>query len=175
VDDSELVVTAAARSLLAILPTVIAVVRPDADMVKSRLLELGCHVTVCPGADEGMGASLVHALFHARDADGWLIALGDMPYVQPTTVRALLDAIRGGANIAAPIQHGRRGNPVAFSKKHLPELLRLRGDEGARRLLTTLPLIEVEVEDDGIHRDIDRIEDITGPQNVKQTSPNRTE
>lgn len=162
--DDEMVVTAAARNLLSVLPNVLAVVRPDTEAVTARLLGLGCQVTVCPSADEGMGASLVHALSCTRDADGWLIALGDMPYVQPATMRALLEAICRGADIAAPTHRGRRGNPVAFSKTHLSELLRLRGDEGARRLLASQPLIEVQVDDEGIHRDIDLVEDIAGPR-----------
>jgi molybdenum cofactor cytidylyltransferase len=171
--DHDLVVTATAKTLLAVLPTVVAVVRPGADEVKSRLRDLGCQVATCPTADEGMGASLVHALSNARDADGWLIALGDMPFVQMATISALINAIRSGADIVVPTFHGRRGNPVAFSKVYLPELLQLGGDEGARRLLAALPVTEIAVEDEGIHRDIDTMEDIKGSGQIEQTSSNR--
>lgn len=163
--DGELVVTATAKNMFAVLPTVVAVVRPGTDEVAARLRELGCKVTVCPAADQGMGASLVHALSNAREADGWLIALADMPYVRAATMRALIKAIRDGANIAVPAFHGRRGNPVAFSKMHLPELLQLGGDEGARRLLAKYPVTEITVEDEGILRDIDRMEDIKSTAN----------
>jgi molybdenum cofactor cytidylyltransferase len=159
-DDGDLVVTATAKKLLAVLPAVVAVVRPGADEVTNRLRELGCQVTVCATADQGMGASLVHALSNAREADGWLIALADMPYVRAATMEVLIEAIRDGASIAVPTFHGRRGNPVAFSKAHLPHLLQLGGDEGARRLLATYPVTKIIVEDEGIHSDIDRMEDI---------------
>lgn len=98
--NGDAVVTTAAKNLQAALPSVLAVVRPGANKVKAQLQEIGCDVTVCEQAGDGMGVSLVHALLQTRDACGWLIALGDMPYVQPATMRALLDAIRQGADIA---------------------------------------------------------------------------
>ncbi|MGH8856128.1 MAG: nucleotidyltransferase family protein, partial [Telluria sp.] len=124
------------------------------------LRALGCDVTVCPDADTGMGTSLVHAIRHALPADGWLVALGDMPFVRETTLAALRDALLAGADIAVPVHAGQRGNPVAFGARHLDELLALGGDQGARRLLRTHPVTEVEVDDPGILRDIDSPSDL---------------
>jgi molybdenum cofactor cytidylyltransferase len=50
---------------------------------------------------------------------------------------------------------GRRGNPVAFGARHLPALLALEGEHGARSLLRSSPVVEVTVDDPGILRDID--------------------
>jgi molybdenum cofactor cytidylyltransferase len=159
--DGGVVAVAAARNLLASLPSVVAVVRSDNPGLASRLAECGCRVCLCERADEGMAVSLVHALSQASDAGGWVIALGDMPFVQPATITALHAALKGGAGIAVPTCNGRRGNPVGFSRIHIDELLRLRGDEGARRLLTSYPVTEVETGDAGILRDIDTAEDLT--------------
>jgi molybdenum cofactor cytidylyltransferase len=90
------------------------------------------------------------------------VALGDMPYVEVSTLRALADALAAGAGIAAPVLDGRRGNPVGFSAIYLDTLLALRGDEGARRLLQSCPVTEVPVADPGIFRDIDTPADLTG-------------
>jgi molybdenum cofactor cytidylyltransferase len=158
--NGETVVAAAAKNLLAVLPTVRAVVRPGADAVAAQLRALGCEVIECSSADQGMGASLVHALSQPCNASGWVIALADMPHVQPATISALIDAIKSGADIAAPTYIGRRGNPVAFSRKHLPDLLRLGGDEGARSLLRAFPVSEVAVDDAGIRQDIDTATDL---------------
>jgi molybdenum cofactor cytidylyltransferase len=158
--NGETVVAAAAKNLLAVLPTVRAVVRPGADAVAAQLRALGCEVIECSSADQGMGASLVHALSQPCNASGWVIALADMPHVQPATISALIDAIKSGADIAAPTYMGRRGNPVAFSRKHLPDLLRLGGDEGARSLLRAFPVSEVAVDDAGIRQDIDTATDL---------------
>jgi len=154
------VVAASAKNLLAVLPRVVAVVRPGDDQVASLLAALGCEVDICPDADSGMAASLTHAISQTREAEGWLIALGDMPYVQPSTMRALAQAIADGADIAAPVHDGRRGNPVAFSPRHLPLLLALEGDQGARSILKNHSVTELIVNDHGILRDIDTPADL---------------
>ncbi len=158
----EPVVVAAARKLLAVLDTVIAVVPPDDGGVGTLLSSLGCEVTVCPDADTGMAASLVHAIRHSlpHDPAAWLVALGDMPHVAPATLRLLADALACGAEIAAPVLAGRRGNPVGFGRVHLDTLLALSGDQGARRLLQSCPVTELQVEDPGIFQDIDTPADL---------------
>jgi len=156
----EIVVKQAAIAMCAVLPRVIAVVNPDAGESGTRLANLGCEAVVCRDADEGMGASLACAVSHAQDAAGWVIGLADMPYVQPGTFQAVLEALRMGADIVVPVYRGRRGNPAGFSRKYLPDLLLMGGDQGARRLLHSFPVTEVAVEDPGIHIDIDTVEDL---------------
>ena len=157
----EPVVVASARTLLSVLPRVIAVVPPEDGGVADALRALGCEVTTCLDADSGMAASLVHAIHHSLpQADAWLVALGDMPFVAPRTLHALLDALGAGAGVAAPVHAGRRGNPVAFGVEHLPALLALEGEHGARGLLKSAQVREVEVEDAGILRDIDTPADL---------------
>ena len=158
----EPVVVASARKLLAVVSGVIAVVPPDDGGVGALLSSIGCEVTVCPEADTGMGASLVHAIRASlpREPASWLVALGDMPHVASATLRLLSDALAAGAPIAAPVMDGRRGNPVGFGRAHLDALLALRGDQGARRLLQSFPVTEIAVADPGIFRDIDTPADI---------------
>lgn len=165
----ELVVVASVGKLLAACPRVVAVVPPDDGGVGDILRQLGCDVTVCPQADDGMGLSLAHAIRHSlagqpsgQGRQGWLIALGDMPFVDPSTLHALSAAIEDGAAIAAPLFDGRRGNPVAFGAAHRDDLLALDGDQGARRLLATSPVTTVAVNDPGIVRDIDSPSDLPG-------------
>ena len=156
----EPVVVASARHLLACLPRVVAVVPPSDGGVGDILRGLGCEVTVCPEADTGMGASLVRAIRHSLPAEGWLVALGDMPFVTPDTLAALRDAVVNGAGIAVPAYRGRRGNPVAFAACHREALLEMTGDQGARRLQQAHPVTEIVVPDPGILRDIDTPSDL---------------
>lgn len=162
--DGELVVAASAGKLLAALPRVVAVVPPDDGGVGDILRQLGCEVTVCLEADSGMGLSLAHAIRHSLPGQppgqGWLVALGDMPFVDPSTLHALTSAIGDGAAIAAPTFDGRRGNPVAFGARHRIDLLALDGDQGARRLLAGSPVTTIAVTDPGILRDIDSPSDL---------------
>lgn len=157
----ECVVAASARALLSAVDQVIAVVRLDDGGVGDCLRALGCIVTVCPDADSGMAASLVHALRHApADAPSWLIALGDMPYVRTSTMLALRTALEQGAPIAVPLHAGQRGNPVGFGRVHREALLALSGDQGARALLKTQALRVVSVDDPGVVSDIDTVADL---------------
>jgi molybdenum cofactor cytidylyltransferase len=155
----EAVAVASARAMLAVLPRVIAVVPSEDGAVATALRATGCEVTACPDAGRGMAASLVHGLRHA-EAQAWIIALADMPYVERATIAALRGALEDGAGIAAPVMDGRRGNPVAFGARHLADLLALEGDQGARALLKAHPVTEVAVNDPGIFRDIDTVADL---------------
>ena len=154
------VVVASARHLLAVLPEVVAVVGPEGEGVAAELRALGCDVTVCADAGDGMGVSLAHAIRHSADAEGWLIALGDMPHVLPSTIKALAKSVEQGRAIAVPVMGGRRGNPVAFGRQHHAALLALDGDQGARNIVKANPVIETEVDDPGIFQDIDTAADL---------------
>ena len=152
----------AARHLRAEIARVIAVVRPGADATARALAAEGCEVVVCEKAAEGMGASLACA---ARAADGYLVALGDMPFVRPSTIAAVREALAAGALLAAPYWRARRGHPVGFAGSLRAELEALTGDEGAKRVLAAheARLVKVPVGDPGALRDIDRPSDLAPP------------
>ena len=158
--DGRSVAATAAANLLAALPRVVAVVRPGATALVTELAGAGCEIVVCDDAASGMASSLVRGLTHGINAPGWVIALADMPRVQPQTIAALDAAIGAGADIAVPTYHGVHGNPVAFAPTHLPYLLRLQGDEGARSLLKKFFVTDIMVEDAGVRLDIDTPADL---------------
>jgi len=148
---------AACRSLRAGVDEVVAVVRPaDAPLVASLAGE-GARVVVAARADDGMGASLAAGIAAAGVADGFIVALADMPWVTTATIRAVVEALRGGASIAAPRYRGRRGHPVGFAAAHRRELLALSGDIGARAIVDAHvdALRLVDVDDAGTLADVD--------------------
>lgn len=153
------VAVAAARNLRAVLPRVIAVIRPQAAELAALLRDADCEVIVCADADEGMGTVLAFAVNHCKGADGWLVALADMPYIAPQTYANIVAALEQHA-IAAPIFNGQRGHPVGFSRHYLPQLLTLDGERGARELLAQASLHLVLTEDSGTVRDIDTRADL---------------
>ncbi|HUP97803.1 MAG TPA: NTP transferase domain-containing protein, partial [Usitatibacter sp.] len=111
----------------------------------------------------GMGASLAAGVESAARADGWIVALGDMPSVSPETIRAIRSALEAGAAIAAPHDaSGRRGHPVGFSKALGPELLAIDGDVGARAILERHrdAMVRITTGDPGIFVDIDTPQDL---------------
>ena len=158
--DGRSVAATSAANLLAVLSRVVAIVRPGAATLAQELAEAGCEVIVCENAAAGMASSLVRGLTHTIASNGWVIALADMPLVQPATIAALATAVAQGADIAVPTYHGLHGNPVGFARTHLAYLLKLTGDEGARSLLQKFFVTEVVVEDAGVRRDIDTPSDL---------------
>ena len=157
-----------ARQLKSELERVVAVVRPDSDQLISNLKAERCEVVVCENAAEGMGASLACAVRSAGEADGYLIALADMPFLRRTTIAAVRDALAGGAPLVAPYFRARRGHPVGLSHEFFHELGTLRGDEGAKRLLAAheKQMVKIPVGDPGALRDIDRPEDLAPPLRI---------
>ena len=125
----------AAQNLIAVLPDCVAVVRPDAATLPSRLHEIGFRIVVNDHADAGIGSSLAAGISAATDASGWLIALADMPFIPPAIIQRLVDELRAGRSIVAPFYHGRRGHPVGFAAKYGPALMALAGDQGARAII----------------------------------------
>jgi molybdenum cofactor cytidylyltransferase len=155
----------AARHLKSEVPRVVAVVRERDGETARALAAEGCDVVVCERAAEGMGASLACAAQAAGNADGYLVALADMPFVRPSTIAAVRDALAGGAAIAAPFFRARRGHPVGFAGRLRAELAALAGDAGAKSVLDAhaAQLVKVPVGDPGALRDIDKPADLTPP------------
>jgi len=158
----------AARHLKAEVEHVVAVVRPGSEATAEALAAEGCDVVVCPDADQGMGASLACGARAAGEAAGYLVALADMPFVRPSTIAAVRDALAGGAALAAPYFRTRRGHPVGIAGRFRAELEALSDDEGARSLLAAhaAELVKVPVGDPGVIRDIDTPADVAPPPRV---------
>jgi len=154
---------AALRNLRSALPHVVAVVRPGDDEL--RLLLAAEHVSIveCAEAERGMGHSLAAGVAAKSEADGWVIALGDMPHIQPDTIRAVTEALERGVPLVVPIFAGQRGHPVGFGRRFRDDLLALSGDAGARAILTRHPsaVHQLEVIDPGVVQDVDTPADAT--------------
>jgi len=106
-------------------------------------------------ADEGQATSIAAGIASAASADGWLIALADMPAIPPGVARMVADALRTGAMTAAPTYNGQRGHPVGFAAALRDELLALVGDTGARSILARHPPLPIAINDGGVLYDVD--------------------
>jgi molybdenum cofactor cytidylyltransferase len=148
----------ACRNLLSALPRVVAVVRPDDAALAMALGAAGARIVRCAKADAGMGASLACGVRSTPDAAGWIIALGDMPWIEPATIARVAAAIADGAVVAAPFHRGQRGHPVGFGAACFAALAALADDAGARSVVAAHgdSLARVVVDDPGALRDVDR-------------------
>jgi molybdenum cofactor cytidylyltransferase len=160
--DGAAIAVAAARNLIDALPDSVAVLRPGDEILASLLAAEGLRIVVNPNADGGMGTSLACGVA-AAEADGWVIALADMPAIQPATIQAVAEALAAGAPLAAPVYHGQRGHPIGFARRFHATLAALDGDRGGRDILAqhSNELRLLEVDDPGVLVDIDRAADIT--------------
>ena len=111
----------------------------------------------------GMGDSIAAGVSIHASATGWLVLPADMPLVRPSSLRAVAAAL-DQQPIAFAQHRGRRGHPVGFGAELFSELVMLKGDEGARRLLARYPTAAVELDDPGVLFDIDTVDDLAVAQ-----------
>jgi molybdenum cofactor cytidylyltransferase len=163
--DGESIAITAARHLLAAVPVCVAVVRSLEHPLAGKLREAGCRVEECARADEGMGVSLAYAVRAVGPSRDYLIALADMPFIRPSTIIAVREAMQSGAKLVAPYFRARRGHPVGIAAEFYQQLVELRGDAGARAVLEAHAneLRKIPCGDIGVLRDIDTQNDLTPP------------
>lgn len=153
---------AAAIHLRDACPDTIAVLRPHHDELASLLTLVGCEIVVCPDACGGMGHSLAAGVRATSDASAWLVALADMPFITAASHQAVVSRLSQGANLAACAYQRQRGHPVGFSRVWLDPLTAMTCDQGGKSILEKhqQDLVLCQVEDPGVIRDIDRLEDL---------------
>ncbi len=142
---------------------VLVVTGHDRERVEAALAGKPVIFVHAEGYAEGLSASLKAGLAALPpDAEGVLVALGDMPLVEPAVIVRLLAAFdpEEGRAIVQPTFGGKHGNPMIWGREFLPEMMQLTGDMGARQLVAKHAdrLVEVEVPDDGVLRDFDTAE-----------------
>lgn len=161
--DGEPLVRRAARSLLAAsLDDVVVVVGHQAGTVRDALEGLDVETRINPDHREGQSTSVRTGVEAARER-GWdavVFGLGDMPFVDPTSIDALVSAYRErDETVIAPSYEGARGNPVLFDRDHFDELSSVSGDRGGREIIARVGTL-VPVDDPGVRADIDRQSDL---------------
>jgi molybdenum cofactor cytidylyltransferase len=155
------------------LDPVVVVVRPAASELRHALQDLPIIMTENQSAQDGLSSSLRCGLAALpAGTAGAAILLGDMPWIQSATLRALAAALDDGAgrSISVPVHAGVRGNPVIWSARFFPAMAALAGDVGARELLAehAVYVHEVAVDDPGVLRDVDTADEI---DNLRRESP----
>jgi len=108
-----------------------------------------------------MFSSIQEGIAQAQ-GDAILVMPGDMPFVSPDTVRAVIAAYERKPAIVSPRYRGKRGHPVA-----LPAALRdeIRAATSRATLHDVIHAheemrMDVDVDDPGVIRDVDRQEDL---------------
>lgn len=145
------------------LEVVVVTTEPFADLARRSIAARDVVVLPEVGSDDaaplGMGYSIAAGVGACADASGWLILPGDMPLVEPSTLQAVARHLEHHPIVYAQYK-GRRGHPVGFATELYSELVRLTGDEGARRLVARYPAFGLELDDPGVLVDVDTQADL---------------
>lgn len=92
----------------------------------------------------------------------FFLVLGDQPVVHPATLDNLLKVWREtDPPLVLPVWNGRRGHPVLFSRRCIPEILALNDGATLKHVvqLHSADLVEAQVEDEAVLHDVDTPED----------------
>lgn len=140
--------------------SLIVVTGHEAERVEQALSEYDATYIKNPDFADGLSSSLARGLTVVpKNAGAVLVCLGDMPRVTATHIQKLIAAWNPdvGREICVPTFKGKRGNPVLWSRRFIPEMKALAGDVGARHLIGEHAdvVFEVEMDDDGIFLDVD--------------------
>ena len=124
-------------------------------MAARDLVVLPDHVA----ATRGVGFSMAMGVSARPEARGWVMLPGDMPMVQPATIRAVAQAL-GQHAVAYPQYDGLAGRPIGFAAELYSELIVLSDDHAARRLGARYPAHAIDVSDPGVLMDVDTPDDL---------------
>ena len=132
--------------------------------VRDAVVGSGATVVDVPDAATGLSASLRAALdVLPEECTGFIVALGDQPFIDPAVVRQLRDTweTSNAAAVVPVYRDSGRGNPVFFDATMRRRLRELSGDSGARDLLAAMGDRVVQVPVDApAPRDVDTREDL---------------
>jgi molybdenum cofactor cytidylyltransferase len=140
----------------------LVVVRPD-DPVAKALARRPVRLLVNPDPEGDMLSSVRCGLrVLPEDCQAVLVALGDQPAITAGLVEEMCRAFwQSGRGILTPVHRGRRGHPLLFSRRYVPELLQAHQGVGLRGLLQAHPedIFELPVPTPEILEDLDTPED----------------
>jgi molybdenum cofactor cytidylyltransferase len=146
----------------------VAVARPIglAPVIHRKLERRGYTILVNDQPEDGISGSIVRAVEHVMPINrvrGILICLADMPNVPPSHYNRICLAAEDIRSVVASTDGFYPSPPAFIGRKHFPELLALRGDQGARALLSHA--LQIETTGAVLH-DIDTPEDLAGTGKV---------
>lgn len=113
--------------------------------------------------EEGMFSSIQAGVASLEpEVQAFFIMPGDIPFVEPATIRAVLDTHeRNCCGITYPVHRGKKGHPPLISSKYIPEIMESPTPDGLRGILNghDAEARGVEVDDEAVLLDIDTPED----------------
>ena len=121
----------------------------------------------------GLGHEIATGVSARADAQGWVVLPANMPLVRPLSMLAVAAALELHA-VAYAQYRGRGGRLLGFAAELYSELMRLTGDDGARRMVARYPAFGVDVDDHGVLVGIDTEAELLAADSAPGGTPPRT-
>jgi molybdenum cofactor cytidylyltransferase len=143
---------------------IFVIVRDDTrDAIAAALPDRpGVRLVVNTRAEEGQLSSLITGLdtADAPGVSGVLVTLVDVPLVTPATVRTLIARAGSSASpILRAVHRGRHGHPVIYRREVFAALRAADPAVGAKAVMRSVGVEDIDVDDPGILQDFDTPED----------------
>jgi molybdenum cofactor cytidylyltransferase len=119
---------------------VVVVTGEDSAQITSELTWFTVSIALNPDWQSGMGSSIVvgiqHAMDLAPDLDAVVLLTCDQPFVTAAVLTQLMQLrLKTEKPTIATAYAGTLGIPALFDRSCFPDLLRLKGDSGAKRII----------------------------------------
>lgn len=143
---------------------VVVVTGFDRENIEAAVAGLDVRLAHNPRWEDGMAATIVRGMAALpADAEGNLLALGDMPFLSVDTLEKLREAFEAhqAEVIIFPQYGGRQANPVLFPTKFFGEILLVVGDRGCKELVRrhSTEAVGVPIHSEKVIADCDTPED----------------
>jgi molybdenum cofactor cytidylyltransferase len=165
VADGQAMLRVSCLNLLAWVDSLTVVIGAHSTELADLLTDVPAKVLICPQADQGLGSSLRWGLAASEPsipAIGWLIALGDMPFIAPQTYADVAHALRAGAPAVRPLFEGQPGHPVAIAAGLKARFAQISDEQGLAPILKGVDTQWLAINDPGCVKDIDYPADLLG-------------
>lgn len=119
---------------------ILVVLGANAELIRAELEDLPVHLAFNSDWQTGLAGSIIcglkSLLTQATSMNSVIFMLADQPYVNAASLQKLTAARRQSkAELVAARYSGQYGTPVLFSNVHFDQLLKLRGQSGAKGIL----------------------------------------
>lgn len=136
----------------------------EAQQTEAALHGLDVEFVYNPIYETGQMSSVRAGFWALPDSTaGVMIALGDMPRLEPQDYRRIAEAFfhDGGRQIAVPFFEGQRGNPIIIPPRFVPEVADGAFNAGCKKLVRERPddVLPVRLASDACLGDIDTPDD----------------
>jgi molybdenum cofactor cytidylyltransferase len=141
--------------------SVYTVLGANADQITTKLRSLRTQIITNPDWKEGMSSSIRAGIAALPDeVDGAIVSLCDQPMIRSTVFDELIATFHASQKSIVACEYGEtRGVPALFAKSLFPDLMSLRGHQGAKTIILRDASVVTTIPFEGGQVDIDTPED----------------